>query len=178
MTTPPPTGSAGSVDGDRSGEEPQFETAAGGPGAERAGDRVVGLEDRLRRSLADFENLRKRFDREVGRERAAERERVAAAWLPVIDDLERALDHAGADPESLLSGVSAIRDQAVDILGRLGFTRFEVVGTPFDPIRHEALGTVDGDGPAGTVVVALRPGYGTDDVVLRPAGVMVSTGRA
>ena len=150
-------------------------TPADGAGSVDA-HRITELEDQLRRIAADFDNLRKRFDREVGRERVAELERVAAAWLPVVDDLERALDHADADPASLRSGVRSIRDQAIATLRRLGYDRFEVVGEPFDPERHEAMGTIPSDEPAGTVAVTVRPGYGTDDDILRPAGVMVSTG--
>lgn len=138
--------------------------------------RITQLEDQLRRSAADFDNLRKRFDREVARERAAERTLVTSAWLPVIDDLDRALEHADADPASLRSGVRSIRDQAVDILRRLGYARFDEVGQPFDPVRHEAMGSVDSAEPAGSVAVTVRPGYGSDHGVLRPAGVMVSRG--
>ena len=141
-------------------------------------DRVVELEDHLRRALADFDNLRKRFDREVERQRLAERALVAAAWLPVVDDLERALEHADADPALVATGVRSIRDQAVGVLERLGYTRIEVVGEPFDPVRHEALGTVDAGEPAGIVVADLRAGYAGIDHILRPAGVMVSSGPA
>ena len=141
-------------------------------------ERVVDLEDQLRRSRADFDNLRKRFDREVGRERAAERTLVTTAWLPVIDDLERVLEHAGADPASLVEGVRSIRDQAIGVLSRLGYRRFEAIGEPFDPERHEAIGTLDHETAAGSVAAVTRPGYSSDDEVLRPAGVMVSSGRA
>jgi molecular chaperone GrpE len=134
------------------------------------------LEDRLRRALADVDNLRKRFEREVGRERAAERERVAGEWLPVVDNLERALHHAGADPVALLEGVRAVREQAVSALARLGFPRFDAVGEAFDPSRHEVVSAVDSPDPPGTVVAAVRPGYGTAEAVLRPAGVVVARG--
>ncbi len=152
-------------------------TSLGDDAADAVDDRVGELEDQLRRAHADFENLRKRFEREVGRERASERARVAAAWLPVVDDLDRALDHADADPESVRAGVQSIRDQAVDILGRLGFTRLDSVGESFDPVRHEALGSVGTDSAPGLVAAVLRPGYGDGDEVLRPAGVMVSRAR-
>jgi len=88
------------------------------------------VDDRLQRALADLDNLRKRFDREVRRERYDERARVAAEWLPVIDNLELALQH-GQDAEAgLMQGVRAVRDQALGILVRLGFPRFEDVGEP------------------------------------------------
>jgi len=142
--------------------------------------RVIELEDHVRRSQADYENLRKRFDREVARERAAEGARVASAWLPVLDDLERALDHTStstsANPQAILAGLTSIRDQAVAVLSGLGYHRFDVVGEPFDPTRHEAIGTVDAPGPAGSVAVLVRAGYGSDHEVLRPASVLVCSG--
>src|SRR4051794_1674883 len=76
-------------------------------------------DQRLLRALADLDNLRKRFDREMGRERAAERERVAAQWLPVVDDLERALEYAGQNGDPLIAGVRAVYDHALTVLEQL-----------------------------------------------------------
>jgi molecular chaperone GrpE len=138
---------------------------------------VDEVEDRLRWALADLDNLRKRFAREVDRERMGERERVLAAWLPVLDNLERALDVATEPSTSqLLEGLRAVRDQAVGVLERLGFPRFEDVGEPFDPSRHEAVTAVPAgdDVPAGTIVAATRPGYGRNGTLLRPASVVVA----
>ena len=59
---------------------------------------LADLEDRWRRAVADLDNLRKRYARELERERAAERARVAAQFLPVVDNLDRALAHSGGDP--------------------------------------------------------------------------------
>jgi molecular chaperone GrpE len=130
-------------------------------------------DDQLRRALADLDNLRKRFGREVGRERADERARVAAEWLPVLDNLELALQHATGDG-ALVEGIRAVRDQALAILIRLGFPRFEDIGEPFDPTRHEAVGSVESEAPPGTVLNAVRPGYGTAETMLRPASVLVA----
>lgn len=154
--------------------DPAAPAAAAPPGAAAAA--VADLEDRLRRALADLDNLRKRYDRELARERAAERARLAAPWLPIVDDLDRALEHADGDPAALVDGIRAVRDQAVTTLARLGFPRFTDVGQPFDPARHEAMGVVRADAPAGTVVAAVRPGYGSDESLLRPAGVVVAGG--
>jgi molecular chaperone GrpE len=132
---------------------------------------------RLLRAMADLDNLRKRFQREVVRERAAERSRVAAEWVPVVDDLDRALDHAAADdsaPSGFAEGLRAVRDHALAVLSRLGFPRFEDLGERFDPSRHEAVGAIEADAPAGTVVAVVRPGYGTPESVLRPAAVVVA----
>jgi molecular chaperone GrpE len=132
------------------------------------------LQDRLVRALADLDNLRKRFDREVVRERRGERARTAAAWLPVVDDLERALQHASAEEGSIVDGIRAVREQAQAVLERLGFPRFEDVGLHFDPLRHEAVSTVDAPAEPGTIVAAVRPGYGMDEEILRPASVVVA----
>src|SRR5258707_1059451 len=93
---------------------------------------LAEMEDQLRRALADLDNLRKRFDREIARERAAERARVAALWLPITDDLERALEYADDEDDSaIVAGVRAVRDQALAVLARLGFPRFEDIGERF-----------------------------------------------
>ncbi|MBO3682930.1 nucleotide exchange factor GrpE [Streptomyces sp. NEAU-YJ-81] len=152
--------------------------AAGGPADTESGEQAAALaelDDRWRRSLADLENLRKRHTKELERERAAERARTAAALLPVIDNLELALSHAEADPGSIVEGVKAIRDQAVNTLAQLGYERRSETGVPFDPARHEVLGVIeDPEAEPGTVVQVLRPGYGDPGNQLRPVAVAVA----
>ena len=82
---------------------------------------VANLDDRWRRAVADLENLRKRMAIEVDRERDYERNRAASALLPIVDNLDLALEHAAADPRSLIQGLLAVRDQAVNALAMLGF---------------------------------------------------------
>lgn len=136
---------------------------------------AVDLEDRWRRALADLANLRKRVARDVAAQRAEERVRVAAELLPVLDNLDLALEHAESDPGGIVEGVRAVRDQAVGVLARLGFPRHDDVGVPFDPARHEAVSVIAGtDAPDGTVVQVLRPGYGDALHQLRPAAVVVA----
>jgi molecular chaperone GrpE len=138
-------------------------------------DAVAALENRLRRALADLDNLRKRHARELDRERAAAANRVAAAWLPVLDNLDLALGHADADPSAIIEGVRAVRDQALAVLASLGFSRYDDVGVPFDPTRHEVVNVVeDSEAEPGTVVRVLRPGYGTAERQLRPGAVTVA----
>jgi molecular chaperone GrpE len=145
-------------------------------------ERVQELADNWRRAVADLDNLRKRQVRERGRELDAERARVTAAWLPIVDDLERALEHADADPEAIVHGVAAVRDQAVEVLRGLGYPRDDEVGIPVDPARHDVVSVVDPPREAaelgpGAVIQVLRPGYGTVDHQLRPAAVAVSRGQ-
>lgn len=136
------------------------------------------LEDRWRRALADLDNVRKRYARELERERDSERSKVAGTWLPVVDDLERAVAHAGDQSEAIVAGVRAILDQAVHVLEQLGYSRDTEAGIPFDPQRHEVVGVVErSDSAPGTVVEVVRPGYGQGARQLRPASVVVSRGR-
>ncbi|MCU1378842.1 MAG: grpE [Acidimicrobiales bacterium] len=136
-------------------------------------------DEALVRALADLDNLRKRFQREVARERAAERERVAAQWLPVVDNLERSLQYADEEraADAVLEGVSAVLDQALGVLAQLGYPRYDDIGEAFDPERHEAVGSVASEAPANSIVTAVHPGYGRAGSVLRPAGVIVAQGR-
>ena len=136
---------------------------------------LAKLEDRWRRAVADLDNLRKRYARELDRERTTERSRVAGAWLPVVDNLERAIAHTGDQSDAVVEGVRSILGQALQVLEQLGYPRDAQAGVPFDPQRHEVVGVVEhGDSAPGTVVEVLRPGYGQGSSQLRPAAVVVS----
>ncbi|MBZ9599397.1 nucleotide exchange factor GrpE [Streptomyces yangpuensis] len=167
----PPAGPGSVTD-----EEPGPDAAGGPPPSEDAHTTAIReLEDRWRRALADLDNLRKRHARELERERTAERSRTAAAFLPVLDNLELALAHAGADSGAIVEGVRAVRDQAVNVLELLGYPRHAETGIAFDPARHEVVAVVeDPDAEPGTVVEVLRPGYGAGERQLRPAAVTVA----
>ena len=166
--------------GSAPGTVPVGEQAPGPPSSAApapAGPDAAELEDRWRRTLADLDNLRKRYARELAREREAERERVTTAFLPVLDNLDLALQHAGADPQSIIDGVRALREQALAIVAGLGFRREDQAGIPFDPTRHEVVGVVDPAGSQvapGAVAQVLRPGYGSPEHQLRPAAVTVA----
>jgi molecular chaperone GrpE len=138
-------------------------------------DRIAEMEG-LRRALADLDNARKRCAAQLARVEAETRAAVAREWLPVIDNLDRALEHSSADPAAIIEGVRAVRDQALGVLGRLGFPRREDdQGAAFDPVRHEAVAARDAAGAAdGSVVEVVRPGYGEGDHQLRPAQVVVA----
>ncbi|WP_084195549.1 nucleotide exchange factor GrpE [Streptosporangium amethystogenes] len=138
---------------------------------------VTDLQDRWRRALADLDNLRKRVSRDTGRMREEERARAATEWLPVLDNLDRALEHAETDPASIVDGMRAIRDQAQEVLSRLGYPRRDDAGAAFDPARHEAVAVLPQEGvPDGTVLQVVRPGYGDGEQQLRPALVVVAKG--
>ena len=139
--------------------------------------RVAELENLWRRALADADNLRKRHARDIEQLRDRERAVVARDWLPVLDNLDRALEHADADPGAIIEGIRAVRDQAVDLLSRLGYPRQDDLGASFDPARHDAVAAIPfADAPPGTVVEVLHPAYGDGDQQLRPAQVVVARG--
>jgi molecular chaperone GrpE len=136
---------------------------------------LAQLEDRWRRAVADLDNVRKRYARELDRERTSERSRVAGAWLPIVDNLERAIGHAAEQSDAVVEGVRNILEEAVQVLEHLGYPRDTEAGVPFDPERHEVVGMVDHpDSEPGTVVEVVRPGYGEGSSQLRPAAVVVS----
>ena len=155
--------------------EAQDTGAAGADAVAELKDRVAELENLWRRALADADNMRKRHAREIGRSQEEARAQVARELLPVLDNLDRALEHAGTDPGAIIEGVRAVRDQATDLLSRLGFPRRDDRGARFDPARHDAVGT-RGDTAAepGTVVEVVRPAYGDGERQLRPALVVVA----
>ncbi len=162
-STPPPEGPTGPSAGQPERLQP-------------AGD--AATTEQLMRALADLDNLRKRFDRELASAVAAERDRAAGELNSVVDDLDRALAHAGAqaDPESVLGGIRVVRDRALGSLASLGYRRFGETGERFDPERHEAVGSTPAvDAPPGTVVSVVRAGYERDGRVVRPAAVIVAT---
>lgn len=148
---------------------------AGTSPAAEAEARIAELEDQRLRALADLDNLRKRCARQVSEARAQARADVALLWLPVLDNLERALAHSDADPGSIVEGIRAVREQALTVLAGLGFPRRDDLGTTFDPARHEAVASrPDPAAPEGSVVEVLLPGYGDGDSQLRPAKVVVA----
>src|SRR5690348_878039 len=123
--------------GEPAGPAAEPDTTAGNGTADAAAPqaRVAGLEKRVaelenlwRRALADADNLRKRHAREIEQLRDRERAEVARDWLPVLDNLDRALEHAGTDPGAIIEGVRAVRNQAVDLLSRLGYPRRDDLG--------------------------------------------------
>ncbi|MCW2761252.1 MAG: Protein GrpE [Marmoricola sp.] len=149
---------------------------AEGPGEDTAA-RIAELDDRWRRTAAELDNFRKRCAQELARAREQERARTAASWLPVLDNLERALDHASSsDHDQLVEGLRAVQQQALSVLADLGYPQREDTGKAFDPAVHEAIGTVaDQELVPGTIASVVRPGYGDNGDVLRPAAVVVAT---
>jgi molecular chaperone GrpE len=138
-------------------------------------ERIAELEDLRLRALADLDNLRKRCATQVARAEAETRAAVAREWLPVVDNLERALAYSGSDPAAIIDGIRAVREQALSVLARLGYPRRDDQGATFDPVRHDAVAArADPAAPDGSVVEVVRPAYGEGDHQLRPAQVVVA----
>lgn len=136
-----------------------------------------GLRDRLLRLTAEFDNYRKRIDRErrESTERAAEG--VLSDLLPILDDLERALaaDAGDASAESYRRGVELIHKQILDLLTRRGVKPIGTVGQQFDPNLHQAVASEPVPGvPEGEIIEELRRGYLLGDRLLRAAMVKVA----
>jgi len=155
--------------------------AGGGDAVARADYAALRTErDELLNSLvrlqADFENYRKRIERD----RAAEHQRAVASAiepvLPVLDDFERALEtHRDPGYEKFREGFDLIYRRLWGALHKLGLKRIEAEGKPFDPHQHQAVERVESkDHPDGSVLTELAPGYKFHDRVLRPAMVRVA----
>ena len=130
------------------------------------------------RTAADFENYRKRMQRDLADFRKYANEQLALEILPVVDHLGLALKHAGESGDAvqgLQQGVELVYKQLRDALEKFGITAFEAEGQPFDPARHDAMMQVVTDEvPENTVVQVLQDGYLYYDKVLRHAKVGVS----
>lgn len=141
------------------------------------------LHERLVRSTADFENFKKRQMRERSDAVKFANEGILKELLPVIDNLERAVNAArqSADEASpvgpLLSGVEMVQRQFADALGKFGVVGFSALGERFDPARHEAVAQrEDASVPSSTVIEEYQLGYLLHDRLVRPSMVVVSTG--
>jgi molecular chaperone GrpE len=132
------------------------------------------LQDRLLRTAAEFDNYRKRMDRErrdLAEYTAGE---VMKELLPIIDNLERALQAAASD-DPLRKGVELIHRQMLDMLRKRGVTPIETLGADFDPNFHQAvIHEESADHREGEVMEELQRGYVVGDKLLRPAMVKVA----
>lgn len=140
---------------------------------------AADLRDRYARLQAEWDNFRKRTASERIEERTRASQSLVEDLLPVIDDMERALDHAGTVPEVVLfaDGVSAILGKFLEVLARHGVSVIDPCGEPFDLNVHQAVAHVeDPSVPDETCVMTLQKGYEMGGRVVRPATVSVSTG--
>jgi molecular chaperone GrpE len=162
-------------------EQPEVSESESANEVSGLGSRVSELEaerekylELAQRTQADFENYRKRAAKEAAAAGSRAKAGLVRELLPVLDNLERALEHAD-EGESLLDGVRLVHSDLVGVLQRSGVEVFDPSGEPFDPTLHEALSTRPEDGQhPGTVVEVVEKGYRLNDTILRPARVVVS----
>jgi molecular chaperone GrpE len=143
-----------------------------------AASKLQELHEQRVRAVADLENFRKRAQRE--REEALKfgQERLLRDMLPIIDNLERALDPKNsADLAALREGVEMTLKSFEATLARVGLKGFSALGQPFDPNLHEAIQAVESDEPPGTVLAQMVRGFTLNDRLIRPAMVFVAKPR-
>jgi molecular chaperone GrpE len=137
-------------------------------------ERLAALEDKLLRVAADFENYKKRAARERAEYVTHANERLVKELLPILDDLERALDAVGEHQEATVEeGVRLVHRSLASLLERNGVKEIDTEGK-FDPHVHEALLSQPSDAEEGSVIDVVQKGYTIGDRVVRPARVVVA----
>ncbi len=172
------------IDPDESGGLEQSEEAKAVAADSAAADAEVAklstdlqdLRQTLLRRQADFDNYRKRIEKERAEDSRRYTARVVEALIPVIDGFEHALAaHREAEYENYRKGFELIYKQLLDNLAKLGVERTEPLGQPFDPHQHQAMDrTETTEHEDGTILQVFQPGYVFHGRVLRPAMVRVA----
>ena len=135
--------------------------------------------EQVLRARAEFDNFRKRTARETARLRKTAAQATILDLLPVVDNLERALEHVEDKTHGLAQGMEMVSKQFCDALAAHGVEPIPALGEPFDPNVHEAMAHQPSEEyPADTVMIEFQRGYMLDDLVLRPTKVVVSSGPA
>jgi molecular chaperone GrpE len=137
------------------------------------------FQNQLLRTMADFQNFRRRSDAENAHRGMLATEKFVTKLLPVLDNFERTLQHAeaGLSVEALVDGIRAVERQLRQVLEGQGVSRIESTGKPFDPELHEAISfESDPEKEPNTVTTELEAGYRMGDRVVRPARVKVAGG--
>jgi molecular chaperone GrpE len=140
---------------------------------------LAELKDRYLRALAENENARKRIRQQSEESVRLQRENLLRELLPVVDNLERAVDAArgGGNGKPIVEGVEMVLRSLLDFLKAQGVTQLTSIGQPFDPQRHEAVDQIESSRhPPNTVVNEFHRGYQIGDRLLRPARVAVAKG--
>lgn len=141
---------------------------------------ATSFRERWMRAAADLENYKKRASKEREEVQKFGNERLLKDLLPVLDDLDRAIEMIPAEADKaemqLLDGVKLVRKKFLGQLEKHGVTTFDSRGEAFDPAQHEAVQQVHSEHPAGAVATELQRGFMINGRLLRPAMVTVSLG--
>ncbi|MBY4677368.1 nucleotide exchange factor GrpE [Marinobacterium arenosum] len=179
-------------------EQPTAENAAGAESAEAgqllpeneaaellaqlaaAEQEIASLREQALRAQADVQNIRRRAEQDVEKAHKFGLEKFAGELLPVVDNLERALEACNADEEAvkaLVEGVEMTLNMFVGGLEKFQIEQINPLGETFDPSLHQAMSMVDaGDAKPNTVVAVMQKGYTLHGRLIRPAMVMVAKG--
>ncbi len=141
-------------------------------------EEVATLKDKLLRSQAETENIRRRSQKEIADARKFAIERFATELLDVVDNLERALAVEEGNEEALRDGVQLTLDAWNKVMGKFDMVRLDAMNTKFDPHHHEALSRMPHEAEEGTVIAQHCAGYTLHGRLIRPAKVLVSSGPA
>jgi molecular chaperone GrpE len=163
----------------------RFNGPAGGDGAaaaetsevERLRAEVAEKQDRVLRTLAEMDNLRRRTQREKDEYVKFANESLLKDLIPVVDNFDRALQavRSTGGAAKVVEGIELIQRELLRVLERAGVTRYSALGAAFDPTRHEATArVVSADHPPDTVIAEITPGYLLNGRVLRAAQVAVA----
>lgn len=137
------------------------------------------LQDQHLRSAAEVDNFKKRVRREQLEAARYAVEPLVRDLIPVVDNLELAVAHAGAGADSVTQGVTMVLKSLYDVLRQYGLSVVEAQpGQPFDPKLHEAVDRREVDGEPNRIVEQWQKGYQMHDRLLRPARVVVSASRS
>jgi molecular chaperone GrpE len=126
------------------------------------------------RAVADFDNFRRRIERDQDKTAASGKREIIRSLLDVLDGFDRALPYIAGSTSSVVEGVQAIHRRLLDLLDAQKVEVIKTIGEPFDPASHEAIGAVESDDyPPGFVASEVQRGYRLGDELLRPARVQV-----
>lgn len=150
--------------------------AGAGEAQDEAAKQVEVLKDQLVRQAAEFDNFRKRQKRDETQRIELANLKLVEAMLPVVDNLDRAMAHPGESVESLLTGLTMVRKQFLDLLAQNGLEKVDALGQPFDPNVHEAVSMEPAtpETPENHILAVFQDGYRLRGRLLRPAMVQVA----
>ena len=147
--------------------------------------KLKDVEDKLLRSLADNDNLRKRHDKEIEDNSKYAIKNLSYSLLNVADNLQRAIESiSGSDStvidsnvfKNLVIGIKAVEKELIDSLEKHGVTKFESINQKFNPEIHQAVSKIHNEQPEGLIVEEMQKGFKIGERLLRPAMVVVSMG--
>ncbi len=181
---PMEAGAEAMIDDDKAAKTAPAPAEAGGGAPRDAAEDIDAIRaerdsylELARRERADFDNYRKRMERDMAQIKRESLARFLREFFTPLDDMDRVLQESVKNHsfESLVTGVRIMEENFWRVLAKIGVRKMDAMGKPFDPALHEAMAMVpSADAPPGTVLEVYEAGYKLDDFILRPARVVVS----